>query len=208
MITYKATNTSNGKFYVGSTKDFDKRKRGHLASSLNYPFQNALRQNPEAFEWETVEDDSEEPVLEQALLDMWFGKEQCYNLSPYATRPQCNPESASKWGTLNGPIQGKKHFENKTGMFSPDAPKQEWARSGGLITGPRSLLNRTGLFGEGAVTFETCSKGGKSGGSKGGRSTSSQKWRCLETGHITTPGALTNYQRKRGISTDLRERIE
>jgi group I intron endonuclease len=87
MDTYKVTNTWNGKFYVGSTKNFEKRKRGHLTSKENYPFQNALRKNPEAFEWEVWTDDSDEPVLEQALLDMWFGKEQCYNLNPYASRP-------------------------------------------------------------------------------------------------------------------------
>jgi len=84
VFTYKATNTLNGKFYVGSTKDFDQRKKGHLTSNFNYPFQNALRQNPEAFEWQVVEDDSEEPILEQALLDMWFGTEMCYNLNKYA----------------------------------------------------------------------------------------------------------------------------
>jgi len=87
MITYTATNTLNGKFYIGSTTNFEKRKKGHLQSKSNYPFQNALRKNPEAFEWEFVEDDCEEPVLEQALLDMWHGTEQCYNLTPYATRP-------------------------------------------------------------------------------------------------------------------------
>ena len=32
-------------------------------------------------------DNSDEPLLEQALLDMWFGKECCYNLSPFASRP-------------------------------------------------------------------------------------------------------------------------
>ncbi len=93
MDTYKATNTENGKFYIGSTKNFEKRKRGHLNSKENYPFQNALRKNPEVFEWEVWTDDSDEPVLEQALLDMWFGKEQCYNLNPYASRP---PSSEGK----------------------------------------------------------------------------------------------------------------
>jgi hypothetical protein len=37
--------------------------------------------------WEVISDDSDEPILEQALLDMWFGTEQCYNLSPTAGRP-------------------------------------------------------------------------------------------------------------------------
>jgi group I intron endonuclease len=87
MDTYKATNTSNGKFYIGSTINFEERRKAHLTSKKNYPFQNALRANPNGFIWEVWSDDSEEPTLEQALLDMWFGKEQCYNLSPNADRP-------------------------------------------------------------------------------------------------------------------------
>ena len=87
MFTYKATNTKNGKFYVGSTNNFEMRKKGHLSSRHNYPFQNALRKNPDFFEWEVVEDNSDEPILEQSLLDMWFGTEMCYNLSPKADRP-------------------------------------------------------------------------------------------------------------------------
>lgn len=87
MDTYVATNTINGKFYIGSSLDFESRKYRHLRSRKNYPFQNALRKNPEAFEWEFWTDDCEDPVLEQALLDMWFGCEQCYNLNPIANRP-------------------------------------------------------------------------------------------------------------------------
>lgn len=87
MDTYKATNTLNGNFYIGSTTNFEKRKKGHLKSKENYPFQNALRKNPEVFEWEVWSDDSDEPLLEQALLDMWFGKECCYNLNPFAKHP-------------------------------------------------------------------------------------------------------------------------
>jgi hypothetical protein len=36
----------------------------------------------------------------------------------------------------------------------------------------------------------------------------SQKWKCLETGHISTSGALSNYQKARGIDTSKRKRIE
>ena len=87
MDTYRATNTENGKFYIGSTKNFKERKNTHLKKNKNYPFQNALRKNPEAFEWEVWSDDCDEPVLEQALLDMFFGTEQCYNLNPKASIP-------------------------------------------------------------------------------------------------------------------------
>lgn len=91
MITYIATNTINGKFYVGSTKNFEERKKAHFNSKENYPFQNAIRKNPEAFIWECWEDESDKREMEQALLDMWFGKEQCYNLSKNAYAPTPSP---------------------------------------------------------------------------------------------------------------------
>jgi group I intron endonuclease len=87
MITYIATNTLNGKFYIGSTIDFHKRKINHVTCKVKSHFHHALRKNPEAFVWEITEDDHSDPILEQALLDMWFGKEQCYNLNPVAGRP-------------------------------------------------------------------------------------------------------------------------
>ena len=65
--TYKATNTLNGKFYIGSAIDFEKRKQQHLSSNRNFPFQNALRKNPEVFEWEIWSDDSDEPILDWCL---------------------------------------------------------------------------------------------------------------------------------------------
>jgi len=39
------------------------------------------------------------------------------------------------------------------------------------------------------------------------KTTNSQRWMCLETGHITTSGPLTKYQRARGISTLKRVRL-
>ena len=46
------------------------------------------------------------------------------------------------------------------------------------------------------------------GGLIGGKTTSSQRWECLETGFITNAGNLTKYQRARGIDTSKRKRIE
>jgi group I intron endonuclease len=114
MDTYKATNTINGKFYIGSTNNFERRKKGHLNSKENYPFQNALRKNPDAFEWEVWSDDSDEPILEQALLDMWYGKECCYNLSAYANRP---PDMGGKRMWVNS--EGKQ-------TFSLESPGEDW----------------------------------------------------------------------------------
>lgn len=49
--------------------------------------------------------------------------------------------------------------------------------------------------------------GGKVGGKIGGRKTSSQRWKCLVTGFISAPGPLSVYQKKRGIDTSLREKV-
>lgn len=118
MDTYKATNTENGKFYIGSTINFEQRKQEHLNSKQNYPFQNALRKNPEAFVWEVWSDDSDEPILEQALLDMWFGKECCYNLNPYASRPP-------SWKGRNHKVEAKEKI--REAMLGPSNK----ARGGG-----------------------------------------------------------------------------
>lgn len=114
MDTYKATNTLNGKFYIGSTVSFEERKKSHLTSKENYPFQNALRANPEVFEWEVWTDDSENRELEQALLDMWFGKEQCYNLNPKAN---CPPVLTGE----RNPYFGKTDSPGLLAMQTPEA---------------------------------------------------------------------------------------
>lgn len=49
---------------------------------------------------------------------------------------------------------------------------------------------------------------GKLWGKKNIKIINSQKWKCLITGFISTPGALSRYQKARGIDTSLRERIE
>lgn len=126
MDTYKATNTTNGKFYIGSTVNFEERKKQHLRSTLNYPFQNALRKNPEAFEWEIWSDDHEEPFLEQALLDMWFGKEQCYNLSKDVSAPMRGrshtPETIEKLSGENHHFYGKNRPEHSKRMQGEGNP--------------------------------------------------------------------------------------
>ena len=44
--------------------------------------------------------------------------------------------------------------------------------------------------------------------SKGGKNSSSQRWMCLETGHVCNAGPLTTYQKNRGIDTSRRIRIK
>ena len=202
MNTYKATNTLNGKFYIGSTNDFQKRKRQHLKSDRNYPFQNALRKNPEAFEWECWTDDCDEPVLEQALLDMWCGTEQCYNLNPKADRPSPSLEQCRKGGLVvlekhpdqlskNGKKGGKTCLENGLGLFSLTLEQQaENQKKGGQATYER---------GEGLHSFT--SEQHSANGRKGGTLTAKKLSKpviCLETGIIYA--STCEAERETGIS--------
>jgi hypothetical protein len=42
---------------------------------------------------------------------------------------------------------------------------------------------------------------------KAGKSTGSQRWRCLVTGFVSTAAGIVRYQKNHGIDTTLRERI-
>lgn len=150
MITYKATNTTNGKFYIGSTTNFEKRKKAHLRSKESYPFQNALRKNPDAFEWETWEDEADESILEQALLDMWYGKECCYNLSQFADR------GPDRTGKKQPPGFGPAHAEKMRGRQNPE--HSEWMKNNSPSKRPE-VRAKIGLSNRGKVrTQETRDK--------------------------------------------------
>ena len=184
MDTYKSTNTKNGKFYIGSTTDYESRKRSHLRSKENYPFQNALRQDPDAFVWEVWTDDSDEPILEQALLDMFYGTEQCYNLSPIANRPPS--------------VEGKKMWVHTSGKqtFAFESPGPGWKvgvseerrlQNGRAKRGKKesaetrkkksdSHKGKTRIFSEEHCKNISRGKTGKSAGHEGGRAAGKLPW--------------------------------
>jgi group I intron endonuclease len=119
MITYTATNTRTGQFYIGSTNNFKKRQQEHLSSKAPFPFQRALQKNPDEWEWEFVEDDREDRELEQFLLDLFFGENLCLNLSADATSPvkgrKHTPETKAKIGAKH---KGKSYGPETRGKIS------------------------------------------------------------------------------------------
>jgi group I intron endonuclease len=147
MDTYKATNTKNGRFYIGSTNNFEKRKVEHLKSKENLPFQNALRKNPLAFEWEVHSDESDKPILEQALLDMWYGTEMCYNINPFASRPPL----VRLCGEKNG-MYGRAHTKVSRQKMSKSQqdrkPDSEETRKKKSLTKQGGNNPNYGLYGE------------------------------------------------------------
>jgi len=101
---------------------------------------------------------------------------------------------------------GIKNRENKTGFCGRSKEKMsEDGRKGGKIGGKiggknaqATLKNKKlGIYG---LTKEQLSQIGKK--------VSAQRWVCLETGYITNAGALSTYQKKRGIDTSKRMRLE
>lgn len=110
MITYTATNTRTGQFYIGSTLNFKKRQQEHLSSKEPLPFQRSLRKSPEEWEWEFVEDDRDDRDLEQFLLDLFWGTKGCLNLAADVTCPKRGqkqtPEAKAKIGAKH---KGKKY---------------------------------------------------------------------------------------------------
>jgi hypothetical protein len=83
------------------------------------------------------------------------------------------------------------------------------SKKGGKITGNKSKENKTGIFGLSPEQLsEASKKGGEISGPKSGKITSSQKWQCTETGYVSTAGALTNYQKAKGIDTSNRIRVD
>ena len=123
---------------------------------------------------------------------------------------------------------GKKSYELGVGIHSlTKEQRQEIGKKGsnktkelgvglyGLSKEQRSAAGRNGAniqkelkLGIHGRTKEKMSEHGKKAGKIGGKISSSQKWKCTVTGHITNAGALTKYQKARGIDRSMRIRLE
>ena len=115
-------------------------------------------------------------------------------------------ENGKKYGSKGGKIIGNIHKENKTGIFSlTKEQRKENGKKYGSKGGKKIVELGLGIHG---LTKEQRSQNSKKYGKIGASITNSQKWMCTETGYITNSGALTNYQKARGIDISNRKRIE
>ncbi len=115
---------------------------------------------------------------------------------------------------------GQKHKENKTGIFGMTLEQKIEAGKKGA---QKIKESGSGIFG---MSSEELSEAGKRGlktqkennigifgmtleqRRKNAKKINSQKWQCTVTGYVTNAGALTGYQKKRGIDTSNRIRIQ
>jgi hypothetical protein len=125
------------------------------------------------------------------------------------------PEEKIEYGAKGGNIA--KEFN--LGFHSLS---QEEKQKNGIKGGNKVKEMGVGIF---SLTPEQKSENSKKGGNKVkemgigivaltaeqrrelGKNTGNQKWMCLETGYVTAPGALSNYQRAKGIDTSKRKRV-
>jgi hypothetical protein len=111
-------------------------------------------------------------------------------------------ENRAKIRGMGGKISGKSNKENKVGIFRLTIEEmKENGKKGGKISGKMNKELKRGYFSQSKKELGEAGK-------LGSKVTNSQKWMCTETGYITTSGPLTAYQRKRGIDTTKRTRIE
>jgi hypothetical protein len=161
----------------------------------------------------------ENRLIKPVLNDPWCLNERCGPLSSlnvlrqignrkvkdgvgiFALSSEELSELGKKGGSIGGPKGAKTQIENKIGIY---ARNEEQLRidnaKGGKVTGKRHYQNKTGLFG---MSEEDKRKAQTNGGKVVGN----QRWKCLVTGKITNIGALTRYQKARGIDTSQRVRV-
>jgi len=131
---YKLTNTTNGRFYIGSTYRFKKRFPQHLDSLLKQRHANTFLQNdfnkckPEDFIieiLEVVQDSKQRLLREQFYLNLWYDKQtRCYNLRPDV----CDTRKGKKQNEPCNPLTDKRcqpHDEQHKAAIG-QANKQAW----------------------------------------------------------------------------------
>jgi len=110
---------------------------------------------------------------------------------------QKTPEERKRHSQRIGSIQGPLSYENKTALFAQTFGEQlENAKAGGRVCKEKGL----GIFAIGPEEHSANSR-------KAGKTTSALRFKCLVTGHVSTPGGLSRYQVARGIDTSLRTQV-
>ena len=113
------------------------------------------------------------------------------------TQSQKTPEERSEHAKLMGSAHGPLSYINKTALFSL-TPEQQ--KNNAKLGGQTVKEQRLGIF---AISPEEHSKNSR----KAGKTTSALRYQCLVTGHVSTPGGLARWQKKRGIDTSLRVKL-
>jgi len=131
--------------------------------------------------------------------------------TPYATPDGIGPRRGIPWSEEERELQlttnpyfdkknqseagkkgGRTTKDNQLGIFDPEYDRTSSAKYGGSKGSRTQIEKKIGIW---AMTPEQQSERSK----RCAKTTQSQRWKCLVTGHISTPGGLSNYQKGLGI---------
>jgi hypothetical protein len=121
MITYTATNTKTGQFYIGSALSYCRymaRMGTHhtMQPGKGYTrFQKDLQADPLAFKWEWSEDDRDDRDTEKSLIALYRDSKFLYNVGE------------GRYEGINNPRRG--HTEETKQKISAAAKKDSARRS-------------------------------------------------------------------------------
>jgi group I intron endonuclease len=201
-----------GKKYIGQTISEKTRKRKHISDSkiLDLKFYRAVRK----YGWENfiygVINEFDENILNES--EMFYIKkydsfENGYNSTFGGEGRRGYKLSQETKELISMALKGKPMNHGK-------------AVSAGLIGRKLSeehiekiqktqKENKSGIHSMSHEELSLAGKtGGKIGGVKGAKKQHKQKWKCLITGHISSPCGLSSYQKARGIDKSMRVRLE
>lgn len=202
IYVYKITFEETPDWYWGVHKE-KKRNEVYLGSPVTH-----------AWKWEfytaKIQILQEFPYTDKGWFDACSLEKRL--ITPDLNNPLCLNERVqgvlSIASTRKG---GKKSVEMGFGFDSFD---KEVLRKFGERVGKSGLGGKANgqspncAFRNSAVQAKNGVKGGKHRSPNGGKASSSQKWMCTITGHISNAPGLARYQTARGINTINRIRIE
>jgi hypothetical protein len=144
-----------------------------------------------------LDTDTGDWVLEEFLGGWWMQR----------TKHLCGPYYAHLNGKNTDPVfcseRGKKGIRSGKNLDLEYILERN--SRGGQVAGALARNNRTGIF---ARSPEQVREDASCAGKVGGKKVAAQRWMCTESGHISNAGALSIWQRNRGIDTSNRIRLE
>lgn len=147
-------------------------------------------------DWEEASKVEQRIIKEFYDNDKWCLNENCAGYMSLKLR--------SEAGKIGGKIASAKCKELGIGIFGMSSEKRtEIAKK----SARQAKKNKTGIF---ALTKQQIVENAKKGAAANKDNfleMSKQKWKCLETGKVSSPGALSKYQNARGIDTSKRVKI-
>lgn len=228
IYTYRIKFQGTPYFYWGVHKE-KKFGEGYLGSPVTnrwaWDFYCPEKEILEVFPY-SDEGWTEACLVEQRLIRPYLNDPNCLN-------ERCGKAVSLKVARENGRKSQVKFREEKIGFYTKD---KEYLSKRNTLNGLKRTKEGLARGGSAALKkhieknpnhqSEAGKKGGAIGGARAkelgvgicgipteerrqrGREVAAQRWKCLVTGHVSSASSLTLWQRKRGIDTSLRERID